>query len=154
MEVKTIHKNPNFAAKLKKIAASYKNKVAAVGFPNSLHKKYENGASIINVAIWNNYGTDTIPARDFMTPANAEIKVKWKDMTKDAIKLINAGRLNPLTVLKAGAQEAEACIKASITELHEPPNAPATIRKKGDNNPLIDTGQMRDSVTSVIRENN
>jgi hypothetical protein len=33
-----------------------------------------------------------------------------------------------------------------------PPNAPATIKAKGSDSPLIDTGEMRKSITHVIRE--
>lgn len=33
-----------------------------------------------------------------------------------------------------------------------PPNAPATIRAKGSDSPLIDTGEMRKAITHVIRE--
>lgn len=34
------------------------------------------------------------------------------------------------------------------------PNAPSTIRTKGSDRPLIDTGQLRNSVTYVIRREN
>jgi hypothetical protein len=33
------------------------------------------------------------------------------------------------------------------------PNAPSTIKRKGSDKPLIDTGQLRRSITSVVREN-
>lgn len=33
-----------------------------------------------------------------------------------------------------------------------PPNAPATIKAKGSDSPLIDTGEMRKAITHVIRE--
>ena len=33
-----------------------------------------------------------------------------------------------------------------------PPNSPKTIRKKGSDMPMIDTGEMRKSITHVIRE--
>ncbi len=32
-----------------------------------------------------------------------------------------------------------------------PPNAPQTIRRKGSNQPLIDTGEMRKAITYVVR---
>ena len=34
-----------------------------------------------------------------------------------------------------------------------PPNAERTIKQKGSNSPLIDTGEMRKAITYVIREN-
>ena len=33
-----------------------------------------------------------------------------------------------------------------------PPNSPKTIKKKGSDSPLIDTGEMRKAITHVIRE--
>lgn len=33
-----------------------------------------------------------------------------------------------------------------------PPNSPKTIRKKGSDSPMIDTGEMRKSITHVVRE--
>lgn len=33
-----------------------------------------------------------------------------------------------------------------------PPNSPKTIRKKGSNAPMIDTGEMKKSITHVVRE--
>lgn len=38
-----------------------------------------------------------------------------------------------------------------VDKWSDPPNAPATIKKKGENNPLIDTGKMRDSVKAKVR---
>jgi len=40
-------------------------------------------------------------------------------------------------------------IRRKITQLKTPPNAPSTIAKKGSTNPLIDSGQMRQSVQHI-----
>jgi hypothetical protein len=37
-------------------------------------------------------------------------------------------------------------IKTYISELEHPPNAPSTIEKKGFDNPLIDSEQMKEAV--------
>lgn len=49
-------------------------------------------------------------------------------------------------ILAAGATQ------QFITDLKTPPNAPYTIAKKGSDNPLIDTGRMRASVTSTTTD--
>ena len=41
-------------------------------------------------------------------------------------------------------------VQQYMTELKTPPNARSTIRKKGSDNPLIDTGALRASVTSKV----
>jgi hypothetical protein len=41
-------------------------------------------------------------------------------------------------------------LKARIARGIEPPNRPSTIRRKGSSKPLIDTGQLRNSITYAI----
>ena len=43
-------------------------------------------------------------------------------------------------------------IQEKITEGSFTPNAASTVRKKGSNKPLIDTGRMRQSVNYVIKK--
>jgi hypothetical protein len=47
-------------------------------------------------------------------------------------------------------QLAEGHVKQEITDLRTPPNAESTIRAKGSDNPLIDTGALRQSIRYVI----
>lgn len=42
-------------------------------------------------------------------------------------------------------------VKRKITDLRTPPNAPSTIRRKGSDNPLIDTGRLRASIDFEVR---
>ena len=63
-------------------------------------------------------------------------------------KVYNAktGRWENQGLERIGAVVAGA-IQQSIRDLRDPPNAPATIERKGSSNPLIDTGFMRLSVS-------
>ena len=45
----------------------------------------------------------------------------------------------------------ENLIKAKIASGDFTPNAPSTIKKKGRNQPLVDTGRMLNSVKGVVR---
>ena len=49
--------------------------------------------------------------------------------------------LNPVGLL------AQTVTRQQITDLRDPPNSERTIQRKGSSNPLIDTGQLRQSVT-------
>lgn len=40
-------------------------------------------------------------------------------------------------------------VQKRLTDIRTPPNAPETIKKKKSSNPLIDTGQLRQSITHV-----
>ena len=145
------HKNPGWEktliAKLKKQTG----KEVAVGFPagkEGIHKPhYKNGASILEVAVYNNFGTDTIPRRPFMEKAA-------KAMAEPVGKLLEkrmAGAISGTVLEEAGALAA-GIIKEVIMDLDSPPNAPATIAKKKSSNPLIDTGAMRQHVTWQVRK--
>ena len=47
---------------------------------------------------------------------------------------------------EALGRQAERMLKRTIDEWAVPPNAPSTIERKGKNDPLVDTGQMRDNI--------
>ena len=155
MQAVVKQKNRGWADKLLKRAKALGEFEAACGFPKSLNIKYDNGASLIDVAIWNQYGTYNAPARDFMNPANAEIQKQWKDMAKAAMPAINAGQADPKTVLELGANMAKAEIQKSIVNLqvrNKKSGKPVYVEGKGSDNPLIDTGKMLTSVTYTIRK--
>lgn len=46
---------------------------------------------------------------------------------------------------------AQASVRRKITDGPFTPNAPATIARKGSDQPLVDTGRLREAVTYVIR---
>ena len=147
-------KNPKWIEKLK---MRYKQEPleAAVGYPRGKdgvgNAHYENGASILQVAIWNNFGTDKIPRRAFMELAAKNMQKKYKKLMKEAVKRINSGELTIKSVLKTAAQMGEAEVKKAITDGDWAPNSPATMVKKNSERPLIDTGDMRKYVTSDVR---
>ena len=147
-------KNPEWIEKLK---LRYKREPleAAVGYPvgkeGLANPHYKNGPSILEVAIWNNFGTRDIPRRAFMELAAERMRPKFKKMLRDAVKKINSGELDLKTVLKAAAQMGEAELRKAITDGDWPPNSPETVRRKKSERPLIDTGDMRKYVTSDVR---
>jgi hypothetical protein len=123
----------------------------AVGFPAEKQNAYPDGKSVASVAARNNYGIG-VPQRDFMGLALPEIQRHTKEIMSS---LKGRGVLTVKqyeAVMNAAGTKAEADIKKAIVDLTDPPNAPATIAKKGSSNPLIDTGHMVQSVTHVIRK--
>lgn len=152
---KTTQTSPGWLEKLK---LRYKQEPleAVVGYPRGKEgvgsPHYENGASILQVAIWNNYGTENIPRRAFMDLASAQMQPKFKQMMKDAIKRINAGELELKTVLKAAAAMGQAEVQKAIVDGDWVENSPETIIRKGKGkSPLTDTGDLGRSVTSDVR---
>jgi hypothetical protein len=94
-----------------------------------------------------------IPARPFLEPGIRSIEVQAAEILRDAARRELAGEpgalergLNRVGLLAQGA------VQQRIVEGPFVPLAPTTVRRKGSSRPLIDTGQMRQSVTYVIRD--
>lgn len=111
--------------------------------------KYEDGTSLADVMTYNHYGTQFIPPRPVLRIA-AE-NVMNKEEIKEALAvyfhnvLVNpkdADKLEKEMLRKIGIQvikEAKRIIEAG-NELQE--NAPSTVKHKGFNKPLYETGLL------------
>lgn len=87
-----------------------------------------------------------IPARPWLEPGVASA-------TPEVLATIQDGMDEGKSmdqILEAVGVVAVGAVKVYMTELKTPPNAASTIRKKGSNNPLIDSGAMRQSVTHKV----
>lgn len=105
------------------------------------------GEEAAEVAFYNEYGTKHIPARSFIRSTLAEHQ---RDIVRFYVK--NFQKHNDAKMAAAvTSQYIENLIVTKITSGHFTPNAPATIKKKGRNQPLIDTGRMMNSVKGVVR---
>jgi hypothetical protein len=116
-------------------------------------------ASLAEIAIWNELGTEWgvdqvapggnpvhIPARPFIGSTADEKQREWKDTVARVNRLVLAGKIDNDTASEILGQQMQADIQQKIVDLRDPPNAEATIKKKKSDNPLIDTGAMKDAV--------
>lgn len=95
------------------------------------------------------FGNEEIPARPWLD-------VGVEQGNKEYLEIIEEGAASGLyqnQILDQVGVVAVGYVQQYITDLKSPPNAQSTIRKKGSDNPLIDTGAMRQSVTySVVKQ--
>lgn len=94
----------------------------------------------------NHFGTSTIPARPWLD-------VGVDTGTRRYIREIEKAAANniPLDMaLERVGLIAQGMVQKYIRQLQDPPNAESTIKKKKSANPLIDTGQMRQSVSYKV----
>lgn len=103
---------------------------------------------LAQIGYYNEYGTATAPPRPFVRASVELNENKYKSMmAKQANQLIqNGGSLE----LSSIGQEASDDMQAYAEDLKEPKNAPSTIKAKGFDNPLINTGEMVDSITFKV----
>ena len=102
---------------------------------------------IINIALMNNYGTRNIPRRPFMDNAQKKIQEVWPKYQK----LMMTSKMSPKKIMQMFGEEVTGIIQDEIMNGNFVPNAESTVRRKGKNKPLIDTGRMLRSVTYEVR---
>lgn len=98
------------------------------------------------------FGTATIPERSYIRSTMSELDKKLKKMLKKFSTDALLGRIEKKKALGLIGEFLKAAFKNKIQDGVPPPNAPETIRRKGSDHPLIDTGQMRDTIDSEVRE--
>lgn len=109
----------------------------------------ENGVSLPMIAAIQEYGTTqagknhsvTIPARPFMRATVVEKQGEWPS---ELAKALRDNNLNAGKALAAMGEKIATQIEASARNWTDPPNAPATIKKKGFNDPLVGAGDLLD----------
>lgn len=90
-------------------------------------------------------GTEKIPPRPFMRVGlKQELKTDTKAFAM-MIQSVTSGK-SALSAAKTASPAFVAMLKKIMNEWSSPPNAPGTVAEKGFNNPLIHTGELRDSV--------
>lgn len=102
--------------------------------------------TVARIGALNHFGTETIPARPWLDVGVLQGRLKYKRIIETSV---DRG-LNVNQAMKKVGEVAAGVVKRYITQLKEPPNAISTIKAKGSSNPLVDSSQTRQSVTSVL----
>ena len=97
---------------------------------------------VAQVALFNEYGGGHTPPRPFMDKTFRWYNKKWRK----SIERLVYDTMNLKTTLEDLGPAVVSDIQGVINDLDTPPNAPSTVKAKGFNNPLIDSGQMLNSV--------
>lgn len=120
-----------------------------VGIQNDA--KYPDGTSVAEVALFQEYGTETIPARPFLRrPLYANRGAIAKRMAKE-IGLAVRGKKEIVDALAAVGEFAAGKVTSWIRRGTFKALAPSTIAKKGHAQPLIDSTLLLRSVSWAVR---
>ena len=112
----------------------------------------DEGVDLLDVAMFNELGTSTSPSRPFMAKSVDENADKINSFLKQQLVLLAQGKTTAEGILKAIGVFQKGLIQEKIQSGDFEPNAPSTIKKKGSDHPLIDTGVMRQSVNFAITQ--
>lgn len=112
--------------------------------------KEDKSVSNLDVAMWNELGTSRSPSRPFMRNSIDNHTDVIRAAAGAQIKQLATGA-SARAVLESMGTMQKGLMQHEITEGHFLANAPSTIRRKKSDRPLVDTGQMRQSIHFVIR---
>lgn len=141
-------------ALLRRLAKS--REVARVGILDDSPKKARDGAggrySLVEVAAVHEFGAPAagIPQRSFIRATvdlNAGEIARLQHATMTAVV---QGKVTLRQGLDRIGMKVAAMMQKRIAAGIEPPNAASTIARKGSSKPLVDTGQLRSSITWVV----
>lgn len=116
------------------------------------------------VAAIQEYGSpsQSIPPRPFMRPTVQAHKKEWAEQLGFGLQKVISQNADPVVILGAVAETGALQMKGTITEIHTPPLAPATIKRRmaktkdkgarggSFDKPLEDTFTLYDSINSEV----
>jgi hypothetical protein len=158
MSVKVFSKVLGLNNFIEKIQSS--KKTLNVGFLNSknaiIAAKNEYGGTFATDNVYKKRGAEkgitvpdkiTIPPRPFMQNTATKQKGKWAKLLVETSKQNGLDIENSLNIV---GLQAKADIRETIEEGDFTPNSDKTIAIKGKDTPLIDTGEMANSIDSEV----
>lgn len=109
-------------------------------------------ATVADVANYNEFGTWRIPARSFIGAWFDEYYPENRGHFTDALRAVVKGPLTLAQALAALGALFVGQVQRRIVQGIPPPNAERTIQRKGSSKPLVDTGQLKSSITYKVED--
>lgn len=149
MSTSVRRRNPNAIDDLIKFAKKIEKRAVYVGYPASA------GGEMVMRASVHQFGSieRNIPPRPFLSEGVKNGEERYKDIAKRRMSPVLLGKVSVEDYHKLVGTTATAEVKKYIREGDFAPLSPMTIKRKGSSKPLIDTGQMRNTVTYEVRDN-
>jgi hypothetical protein len=111
----------------------------------------ETDATMIDIAVWNEFGTGRIPSRPFIRQTFDTRQVKLTRIVKQLSGKIGQGELTKKAALEVLGDTFRQEVLLSIEKKEYAENADSTIKKKKSDKPLVDTGQLQQSINYEVR---
>ncbi len=108
--------------------------------------------TIADVGAFHEFGTDDIPERSFVRGWYDEEKSENDKLIKQAATRVATGKSEPQQALDQAGAVMAGNMRARIRGGINPPLDDSTVDKKGPSTPLIDTGQLIQSITWKAKE--
>lgn len=140
------------------MGAAQEKKIVAVGVQGAKAEEDHGGISNVRLAGVHEFGAEIqtargvikIPERSFIRSTVDEHGAYREEVSSLAAKVLT-GALNVTRALSILGEKVSSDIKSKIENGIDPPNAQSTIDAKGSSVPLIDTAQMKNSITYQVK---
>lgn len=130
------------------------NQAVNVGFPSDAQHRSEDGQvfNTAQIAAVHEFGSpdNGIPERSFMRSSIAENRQAYVALNRLSLRKILEGKMTFIDALNLLGNKAAGDVKMKIRNGPFEGLKQTTIDRKGSSKPLIDSGQMRQSVTYVV----
>lgn len=113
-------------------------------------RQIQQAATLAEVAAAHEFGTDKIPQRSFIRATMDLHRADIMAMMSSLVALVVAGKIDARTACERLGIYAQGLVQARIAEGIAPELAPSTIARKGSSKQLVDSGQLRSSITYQI----
>ncbi len=116
------------------------------------HEPASSMDELIVIMATHEFGSEdgTIRERSFIRSAIDENRAEIERIKAEVADKVTVDSMTPKRALDLIGIKAVALIRKKIRDLKSPSNKLSTVKRKGSSNPLIDTGQARQTVQHVI----
>lgn len=133
--------------------------VVTVGVQGEQAEEDHDGISNVRLAgvhefgaeIETRFGTVKIPERSFIR-ATVDANDGYKDLIRKLATRVASMKIGLPEALGILGEKVVSDMRTRIERGIPPPNAASTIARKGSSKPLIDTGQLKNSITYVVKK--
>lgn len=156
IEIKRKSKLPELTKKVEKMANSHV-KIGILEEAGS-HDGDDSTLTVADVASFHEFGTTDangqthVPERSFIRSSIDDKRSELREMAKKLQGMILTGKMTAKQALGLLGEKMQAEMIRKINEGIDPELDPATIKRKGSSTPLIDTGQLKQSIRYKVEE--
>lgn len=125
--------------------------VGIQGTPDLTAAGDASASELVQIAAANEYGTDRIPPRPFLRTALKRNRRRWSNLLDKAVLPAADGRpKEAIRILRLLGVVMVGDVQATLRGGPWIPNAPRTVARKGSSLPLVDTGQLVQSIRALV----
>ncbi|MFZ7222718.1 hypothetical protein [Avibacterium avium] len=123
----------------------FANASVKIGIQSDAGQHKESGADVVDIAIWNEFGTEKTPSRPFIRQCFAEHQGLVEQHLQRIVLSVTKGSDLRRELARLG-QWYEGKQKHTLRHYPWKSNSKATVKRKKSSKPLIDTAQLVNSI--------